>query len=57
MYQAAQEDTEHEVADQHGDGSAGAEEVVDADFEEIPDDDGDSAQESGESDEDRKKSA
>jgi molecular chaperone DnaK len=60
MYQAAQEDTEHEVTDEHGDDDAGAEDVVDADFEEIPDDDGDTAHdESGSDDsgEDQKKSA
>jgi molecular chaperone DnaK len=60
MYQAAQEDTEHEVTDEHGDDDAGAEDVVDADFEEIPDDDGDTAHdESGSEDsgEDQKKSA
>ena len=53
MYKAAQEDTEHEVTDEHGDGNSGAEDVVDADFEEIPDDEGD-ADDSGE---DQKKSA
>ena len=64
MYQAAQEDTEHEVTDEHGEDGAnagdGAEDVVDADFEEIPDDDGDSAQDESGSDEpgeDQKKSA
>jgi molecular chaperone DnaK len=64
MYQAAQEDTEHEVTDEHGDDGAGAgestEDVVDADFEEIPDDDGDTAQDDSKSDdsgEDQKKSA
>ncbi|HSG95905.1 MAG TPA: molecular chaperone DnaK [Afifellaceae bacterium] len=63
MYQAAQEDTEHEVTDEHDTGSGagdGAEDVVDADFEEIPDDkgdEGDSAQGESESGEDQKKSA
>ena len=64
MYQAAQEDTEHEVTDEHGDDGPGvgdgAEDVVDADFEEIPDDEADSAPdagESGESGEDQQKSA
>ena len=64
MYQAAQEDTEHEVTDEHGDDGPGAgngaEDVVDADFEEIPDDEADSAPDAGESDdsgEDQKKSA
>jgi molecular chaperone DnaK len=60
MYQAAQEDTEHEVTDEHGDDAPGAEDVVDADFEEIPDDDADAAPDesgSGESGEDQKKSA
>ena len=64
MYQAAREDTEHEVTDEHGDdgGSAGdgADDVVDADFEEIPDDDEESGQDesqSGEPGEDQKKSA
>ena len=52
MYKAAQEDTEHEVTDEHGDDSgetaeeSSGEDVVDADFEEIPEDE-----------EDRKKSA
>ncbi len=61
MYQAAQEDTEHEVTGEHGDDAsgaeAGAEDVVDADFEEIPDDEADSATGAGEPGEDQKKSA
>jgi molecular chaperone DnaK len=64
MYQAAQEDTEHEVTDEHGDEGAGAgestEDVVDADFDETPDDDGDTAQDDSKSDdsgEDQKKAA
>ena len=40
IYKASQEDTEHEVPDQHTAGSGGAagEDVVDADFEEVDDD-------------------
>jgi molecular chaperone DnaK len=65
MYQAAQEDTEHEVTDEHGGEDTagaedGAEDVVDADFEEIPDDEADAApgaSESGDPGEDQKKSA
>jgi len=68
MYQAAQEEAEQEASDQPGDGapgseggeeggSPGAEDVVDADFEEIPDDEADSAVDAGESEEDQKKSA
>ncbi len=42
MYKAAQEDTEHEVTDEHEDtDDQSAEDVVDADFEEIPEDEED----------------